>query len=151
MENASRIYRLHDGSKIAFMIHQINNPIFQRKGDDLYMTKTISLKEALLGTTLSIKTIMGEEKEVIVKPGIQPFEEIIVKGFGFKKDIHLLKEKSKQGFVMKRASNLVKQVYSSYFHNKGDLHIIIDIQFPPRLTEPQKQIIQNLFYFVCYY
>lgn len=151
MENASRMYRLNDGSKIAFMIHQVDHPVFQRKGDDLYMTKTISLKEALLGTTLSIKTIMDEEKEISVKPGIQPFDEIIVKGFGFKKDINLLKEKSKQGFIMKRAFSLVKQVYSSCFHNNGDLHIIIDIQFPPRLTESQRQIIQSLFYLVCYY
>ena len=51
-------------------IHERPHDVFSRKGDDLHCRVTLPMTAAALGTTLTIKTLDGEE-DIEVKPGTQ--------------------------------------------------------------------------------
>lgn len=55
---------------------------FQRDGDDLTTTETITAVEAMLGTTREVRTATGKTVRIKVKPGTQPGTRLRVKGQG---------------------------------------------------------------------
>ncbi len=57
---------------------------FRRDGDDLVVTETISVVEALLGTTLSVRTAYGQTVRVTVRPGTEAGATLRVRGQGVK-------------------------------------------------------------------
>ncbi len=56
--------------------------VFTRRGDDLVMSKEISLKDFVLGNKIDIKTISGKTVSVAVEPGDSLRKEVKVKGEG---------------------------------------------------------------------
>jgi molecular chaperone DnaJ len=56
--------------------------LFQRDGADLHIELPVSVFQAMLGAKVAITTILGEETEVVVKPGAQPGEVIRLNGSG---------------------------------------------------------------------
>lgn len=128
VDGSGRVYTLSDGSKVLFRVHQKPHDLFTRKGNDLFMTASISLKEALLGTTLSVETISGKVVDVKIPAGVQPFEEIRVRGFGFVRDSQKFKDR----------------MLSRLFLGRGDLYIKVVIQFPDSLSQSQQNIIRNI-------
>jgi molecular chaperone DnaJ len=54
---------------------------FERDGTDLISTVSISATEAMLGTTVTVPTLEGEE-EIEVEPGTQPGHQYVLKGIG---------------------------------------------------------------------
>ncbi|KAA0259056.1 molecular chaperone DnaJ [Deferribacter autotrophicus] len=54
---------------------------FKRKGNDIYLELPIPFTDAILGTTVSIPTLKGE-KTLEIKPGTQPGDRIVLKGYG---------------------------------------------------------------------
>ncbi|HST70215.1 MAG TPA: molecular chaperone DnaJ [Solirubrobacterales bacterium] len=54
---------------------------FERDGGDLISTVSIPATEAMLGTTVTVPTLEGEE-EIEVEPGTQPGTEKVLKGAG---------------------------------------------------------------------
>lgn len=56
---------------------------FTREGDDLFIQKTITFSQAVLGATVDVPTLDGENKRVKVPPGTQAHTKIRMKGFGF--------------------------------------------------------------------
>ena len=133
VDGSGRVYTLSDGSKVLFKIHQKPHNMFTRKGKDLHMTMSISLKEALLGTTRSVKILSGKVVEVKIPAGVQPFEEIRIRGCGFIRDSQKLKDK----------------LLSRLQFNKGDLVVTVMIDFPSVLSKSQREIIMNVFLTVC--
>ena len=127
VSGASRTYTLTDGSKAQFTIHQKPHREFTRQGDDLYVKRRISLKEALLGTDLSIRTITGKVISVHIPAGVQPFETIKVRNHGFIRD----------------PTGLTNKLKSVVFP-RGNLYISVDIDFPSILTKSQKEIIEEI-------
>ncbi len=59
---------------------------FRRDGDDLVATETITAVEAMLGTTLSVRTAYGQTVRVTVKPGTAPGTRLRVRGQGVRTD-----------------------------------------------------------------
>lgn len=60
-----------DGSlQIEFRVHR--HAVFERRGLDLYLTKKISIYDLILGTTIKIKTIHGDELELTVPSRTNP-------------------------------------------------------------------------------
>ena len=75
------IPNLPRGDLIAQII-EIPDPRYQRNGEDLYIERTISAFDAMLGTTLLVDTIADSKLEISVPAGIQAGQMIICRGHG---------------------------------------------------------------------
>jgi len=94
------------------------HPLFTRDGNDLIHKKQITLSEALLGTSFTVKTLSGETITVDTKDEVvSPSTRKII---------------SNKGMPIKNLG--------SY----GDLVIEFDINFPKKLTNVQRRKIQEL-------
>ncbi len=58
------------------------HPIFRRTGSDLTTDQTISVWDAMLGTTLSITTLDSKQLDITVPPGTQPETVLSCNGYG---------------------------------------------------------------------
>ena len=59
------------------------DPDFRREGDDLYAFVSITPIEAMIGCRKKVKTITGSEKELDIRPGVEPGTEFAAVGGGF--------------------------------------------------------------------
>lgn len=94
-----------------------NNTNFQRVGNDLYKNESISLFDAILGSSIEVETLTGKVK-LKVKPETQNDIKVKLKGKGMP--------------VYKK-----KGVY-------GDLYITYKITMPTRLSEKEKELFKQL-------
>merc|ERR1719449_19819 len=104
---------------IAFVIRDKPHSVFARDGSNLVYTAKVSLRDALCGTTIRVPTLLDGERDVnFTKEIIRPNMTKRLQGFG----LPFPKEPSK----------------------KGDLVIKFDIQFPERLSDSSKQILNDV-------
>ena len=96
-------------------VHVAPHPTLKREGTELIYEATVGLAQAALGTRIEVPTIGGQE-EVEIKPGTQPGTEIRLRGKGVP---HL------------RRSGV-----------RGDLHVIVDVGVPTRLSKAQREALQ---------
>lgn len=98
---------------LVFQIQASPHATFVRKGTDLHMKMKISLKQALVGFSRSIKHLDGRSVEItsteVIKPG-----------------------------TVKRVRNEGMPV-RNYPTQKGDLYIEFDVEFPATLSTEQKE------------
>ncbi|KAJ4830576.1 hypothetical protein Tsubulata_017032 [Turnera subulata] len=103
---------------LVFIIDEKPHSTFTREGNDLVMTKKISLVEALTGCTINITTLDGRNLAITVSNVIHPdYEEVVPR-----EGMPIPKDPSK----------------------KGNLRIKFNIKFPTRLTAEQKSGIKKL-------
>ena len=95
----------------------LDDPIFNVKGHDLYITRSIKLTEAALGVTLAIPTIDGKELSLKIPAGVKHKTQMRLAGNG----IPFMNEEI-----------------------RGDLYVQIDVQMPKHLTKEQKMLIEQL-------
>jgi curved DNA-binding protein len=100
---------------ITFIV--ADDPLFKRKGNDLYATVDLDLYTAVLGGEKTIDTFSGKLK-LKVNPETQNGTKIRLKGKGF-------------------------PVYKKEGHY-GDLYITYNIQIPVNLNEKQKELFKQL-------
>jgi molecular chaperone DnaJ len=62
-------------------IHERPHPVFTRDGEDLHCRVTLPMTAAALGTTLSLKTLDGEE-DLDIKPGTQSGSQLTLRAHG---------------------------------------------------------------------
>ena len=100
---------------VIFVIQEEAHPVFTRKGEDLYIKKSITLLEALTGFQMVVTHLDGRKLIIKNKPGeiIKP----VVEGRGLK---------AVRGEGMPTLENPFV---------KGNLFILIDIVFPESLEE----------------
>ena len=91
------------------------HPVFQRRGDDLYLEKELSIAQAALGATIPVPCLM-EEAELAVPPGTQTGSLFRLRGKG------------------------MPRLGSS---NRGDLYVMTRTATPGELTEEQKELLQK--------
>ncbi|KAG1367933.1 dnaJ-like subfamily B member 13 [Cocos nucifera] len=103
---------------IVFVIDEKPHPVFTREGNDLVVTKKISLVEALTGYTVHLTTLDGRSLTIPINSVIHPSYEEIVPREG----MPIPKDPSK----------------------RGNLRVKFDIKFPTRLTSEQKAGIRRL-------
>ena len=101
---------------LYFKVEVLNDPVFQREDDDLYVEKKIKLTEAVLGTTIEVPTL-EVNKTVKVPPGTPSNTRIRLTGYGMPK---------REG------------------GGKGNLYVKIVIDTPKNLTKKQRELIDNL-------
>jgi molecular chaperone DnaJ len=97
--------------------HVEAHPQLKRDGTELYLELTLSMTQAALGASVPIVTPDGEEM-LDIKPGTQPGTEIRRRGKGVP---HL-----------RRAGA------------RGDLHVLVDVEVPRRLSERQRELLEEL-------
>lgn len=102
---------------IVFEIEEKPHSRFRREKDDLYYTYKISLKDALCGCIVEVKTLADKVVRLKVEDVITPSTKKIISGHG------MPISKSPGSF--------------------GNLHIQFDVAFPTRLTEEQKNVLRS--------
>lgn len=103
---------------LVFIIDEKPHGVFTRDGNDLVVTRDISLAEALTGCTVQVTTLDGRNLTIPINNVIHPeYEEIVPK-----EGMPLPKEPS----------------------TRGNLRIKFNIKFPTRLTSDQKAGIKKL-------
>ena len=95
----------------------LDDPMFNVKGHDLYITRSIKLTEAALGVTLAIPTIDGKELSLKIPAGVKHKTQMRLAGNG----IPFMNEEI-----------------------RGDMYVQIDVQMPKHLTKEQKMLIEQL-------
>jgi curved DNA-binding protein len=93
------------------------DPIFERRGDDLYTKGKVDLYTLILGGELSANTLTGPVK-INVKPGTKPGGKIRLKNKGFPKYKHA--------------------------HQHGDLYITLEVEIPTDLSDKEKALFNEL-------
>lgn len=94
-----------------------DHPTFKREGDSLVHEKTVSIWDAILGTSINIVTLDGKTFNITVPPGTQPDTVLSCKGEGL--------------------PNIRTKL-------RGNLLIKIKISVPKNLTPAQVEKIQQL-------
>ena len=89
---------------------------FVREGDDLITVLDVPAPLAALGASLEVPTL-GEPVAIEVAPGTQPGEVITLRGHG-----------------MPRLQR----------HGHGDLRVVVNVQIPRRLSEEQRDLLEQL-------
>lgn len=107
--------------EVIFKIQVLPHKRFVREGDNLKITQEITLRQALLGFTISIKHLDGHEVEVSKGPGqiTQPGEVMRIKEEGM----------PKYGMASER----------------GDLLVTFKVRNPDKLTADQRSKLQSFF------
>ncbi|KAK8965694.1 hypothetical protein KSP40_PGU013027 [Platanthera guangdongensis] len=107
-----------ENGDLKFIIRTAAHDRFQREGNDLYTTVTISLLEALVGFEKTIKHLDHHLVDIGMKGITVPKETRRFKGEGM-------------------------PVYMSL--KSGDLYVTFEVSFPKSLTEIQKKKIREIF------
>ncbi|MGN6255447.1 MAG: molecular chaperone DnaJ [Solirubrobacterales bacterium] len=89
---------------------------FERDDSDLIGTASIPATEAMLGTTISVPTLDGEE-EIEVEPGTQPGHQYVLKGVG------------------------LPRLGSG---RRGSQRVILEVVVPTNLSEEQRELAERL-------
>jgi DnaJ-class molecular chaperone len=110
-----------DGQRIKFQefnlyIDVIPDKYFKREGNDVYVNENISLSQAILGDIIEVQTLK-EKLKIRVKSGTQPNTLVRLRGQGIR-DVN--------GYGV------------------GDLYIRLVIVIPSRLSNKQKELINEL-------
>ena len=107
------------GGKAGNLYITINvspHPVYERKGNDLYMNMPVDLFTALLGGKMEIQTLSGRINMKIPE-GTQNGKQFRLKGKGM-------------------------PVYGTSSH--GDLYVKIQVKLPDKLTPEQKELVMKL-------
>jgi molecular chaperone DnaJ len=96
-------------------VHVTPHPALRRDGTELVYETSVGLAQAALGTTILVPTVEGEDS-VEVKAGTQPGTEIRLRGKGVP--------------YLRRPGQ------------RGDLHVIVDVDVPERLSRAQREALE---------
>ena len=99
------------------VVHVTAHAKLRRQEADLFYELSLSITQAALGARVSVPTADGEE-EIEVKPGTQAGSEIRLRGRGVP--------------LLRRAGS------------RGDLHVMVDVHVPSRLTSRQRELLEQL-------
>jgi molecular chaperone DnaJ/curved DNA-binding protein len=91
-----------------------DHPRFERTGDDLFLTTSIGVFDAVFGTEIRVPTPYGQRLKLTVPPGTQPGEKMRLTGQGVRTD-----------------------------DGTGDLYVEIDVDIPTDLSEQQEQVLRK--------
>ncbi len=93
------------------------HPLFERKGDDLYISMPISLSQAALGGEIEVPTLEGKKILLNLPAGIESGKILRISGKGIPH-------------------------FSGY--GRGNLYVELIIKTPKKLTKKQKELLEKL-------
>lgn len=103
---------------VIFVVEEKEHPVFKRERDNLVVETTVSLKEALCGTHVMVRTLSGRNLKINIRDIIHQGYEKIVAGEG------MPSQKNPE--------------------QKGDLIIRFSVSMPRFLNDQQKQELSNI-------
>lgn len=103
------------GGDLLLHLHVADDPMFQRDGDDLYVTVPVTIGEALLGGRIDVPTLDGTVK-LTVPEGSQNGQKLRLRGKGIDRK--------------NRPS--------------GDLYVTLDVRLPERLDAEARRAVETL-------
>ncbi|XXG46743.1 hypothetical protein AAC387_Pa02g1511 [Persea americana] len=103
---------------LIFVIDEKPHKVYKRDGNDLIISHTVTLAEALRGTTVNLTTLDGRSLTIQVTDIVSPGYELVIEGEG-----------------MPIAKELGK---------KGALRIKFEVKFPEKLTTEQRAGIKRI-------
>ncbi len=98
------------------IIQEQRHPTLERDGDDLVTELRVPMTAAALGATFTVETLDGDQ-EVNVRAGAQSGDDIRLDGLG----VGRLRRKG-----------------------RGDLHVVLTVETPTRLTDRQRELLEEL-------
>lgn len=101
---------------LVFILDERPHPRFERRNADLYTTLHINLKQALLGSTVSVKGINGQTFSLPLNGVSKNGRKLRVGGEG----------------MPDRKTN-----------RRGDLYVTIEVDMPEKLTEETKRLVEQ--------
>jgi len=101
---------------LYIVLNVLPHPIFERRGNGLYMKAPISFIKAALGGELRIRSLDGKDVEVIIPAETQTHTQLCLRGLG-----------------MPRLND----------RNRGNLYVKVVVQTPKNLTKRQKELLQE--------
>lgn len=97
------------------------HPIFERVNNDLVIHKTIDCIDAMLGSTVTIKTLDKRKLSVTIHKGTQ------------------------NGTVLKLTGEGLQTIDRSGHHTRfGDMHVVVDVNIPGTLTKDQYDLLRQI-------
>nr|XP_016490452.1 PREDICTED: dnaJ homolog subfamily B member 1-like [Nicotiana tabacum] len=102
---------------LVFVIDEKPHDVYKRDGNDLIRNYTVTLAEALGGTTVNLTTLDGRELTIPVNEIVKPGYELVVE---------------KEGMPITKEPG-----------NRGDLKIKFEVKFPTRLTTEQRAALKR--------
>jgi molecular chaperone DnaJ len=99
------------------VVHVTPHPQLQRRETELYYELELSITQAALGARVKVPTAEGPE-EIEIKAGTQAGSEVRLRSRGVP---HLRRPES-----------------------RGDLHVLVDVRVPQRLTARQRELLEQL-------
>jgi molecular chaperone DnaJ len=99
------------------VVHVTPHPQLRRNETELYYELQLSITQAALGARVKVPTAEGME-EIEIKPGTQAGSEVRLRSRGVP---HLRRPES-----------------------RGDLHVLVDVRVPQRLTARQRELLEQL-------
>ncbi|MCW3134253.1 MAG: hypothetical protein N2V78_08010, partial [Methanophagales archaeon] len=97
------------------VLNVLPHPIFERRGDDLYMRTPVSFAQAALGGEVMVTTIDGKHVKVKIPAETQTDTQFRLRGLG-----------------MPRLND-----------GQGDMYVEVVVQTPKNLTERQKELLRE--------
>jgi len=101
---------------LYIVLNILPDPIFERRGDDLYMKASISFIKAALGDEIIIRSLDGKNVTVKIPTETQTHTQLCLRGLG-----------------MPRLND----------RNRGNLYVKVVVQTPKNLTKKQKKLSQE--------
>ncbi len=101
---------------LIIVIHVKEDDFFERKGNHLYCEVPISFVQAILGDSIKVPLIGGDEVELEIPQGTQPGELLRIPGKGM-------------------------PIFGS--NRRGDLFVKVDIRIPKHITKRQKELLEE--------
>lgn len=105
------------------------HPVFQRKGDDLYISLPISFSQAALGDEIEIETLEGPEGKPSASYGVN--KKILLK----------IPTGIESGKILRISGKGIPH-FSGY--GRGNLYVELIIKIPKKLTKKQKELLEKL-------
>jgi molecular chaperone DnaJ len=97
---------------VTFVVQQ--DRFFQREGDDLYCEIPVNVAQALLGTSVRVRTIDGKKVMLRIPPGTQPGRKFRIKGQGVERN-----------------------------GSRGDQYVQVKVTLPEKLTPEQEDLMRK--------
>jgi curved DNA-binding protein len=102
---------------LYLIVNVLDDPVFERKGDDLFVDVPVDLYNAVLGGEARVQTLTGELM-LTIPPGTTGGQRFRLRGKGMPK----LKDPSQ----------------------RGDLYAKVQIQVPPNLSDHERELFEQL-------
>ena len=102
---------------LYIQIKVLEHPLFQREGDNLFLTQDIKFSEAVLGTEIEVPTIDKKTLRLKIPPGTQSNAKFRFKGYGMP---HM------------------------NANGRGDAYVKIAIAVPKKLNKKQKALMKEI-------